>query len=203
MIFKAFLSTPCLCHTWRFSFFVLHRDIEISGSEVRKPTWSFWWQTHLAQPKHPLPPWLPLECSVSSALLHLQMLLTWNGLVMDKAGGVWWAPWPRSSALIHCSHRHEKGFSVHFKACGWKWEKQPLLDAAMGTSNLHKRPADPEHDRVLPHKGTLGQHSWCSLPRLCLRNSFPRLCLFSCTLAASPWRLPWRVKHPLFRVLQS
>lgn len=38
--------------------------------------------------------------------------------------------------------------------------KNKLVYVATGTSNQHKRPADPqpEHDSILPHKETLGQH---------------------------------------------
>ena len=73
-----------------------------------------------------------------------------------------------------------EGFSVCFKACCWKQRKNKLVYAATGTSKQPKRPADPqqpEHDRVLPHTETLGQHCWWSLPRLDLQTLFPELCL--------------------------
>lgn len=65
--------------------------------------------------------------------------------------------WPAPSLAVS---KQEKGFSVCFRALAGN-EKNKLVYVAMGTSNQHKGPADlqqPEHDSVLPHKETLGQH---------------------------------------------
>lgn len=53
------------------NIFGLHCDVSVSGSDGEKPSLSFEGQTYLAEPElcaqWPLPPLLPLECSVSSS----------------------------------------------------------------------------------------------------------------------------------------
>lgn len=125
------------------------------------PRWPSEGETHGAEPEQPvqwpLPPLLPLECSVSSSACAGAINLKYAADAAQARFGE--HPGPRLPAPVHCSHRHEKGFSVCFKARRQKEGKNKLVYAAAGTSNQRRRPADPrqpEHDSVLPHKEALG-----------------------------------------------
>lgn len=113
------------------SIFALNCDILISGSEVRKPTLLVWRPDALAKPsmhvEWPLPPLLPLECSIpvflaSADIINLKCAA--DGHSQARFGE---RPGLCLPAPVYCSCRLEKSFSVCLKACRWKWEKQTGL----------------------------------------------------------------------------